>query len=118
VKSGWFSNQSVSQLLLAAAIAAGICPPLARAGLLTEGNILVSLGDPGGATNTDTLYEYTRTGQLVQSFHVPYAFSPIPAAEYARDVAVSPDGFAHVYNCHLSVENRPRFIESKPASGC
>ena len=98
MKAGSLSNQIVGRLLLQATIAVAVCAPSARAGLFSEGNILVSLGDPGSDTNLDTLYEYTRSGAPVQSFHIPYPISPIPSAEYARDVAVSPDGFAHVYN--------------------
>ncbi|MBI5764186.1 MAG: hypothetical protein HZA51_11735 [Planctomycetes bacterium] len=64
----------------------------AHAGQLTPGNILIS-------TEFDRrLYEYTRTGQLVQSYTVPYPVSPMPQTEALRDVFVTSDGLAHLYN--------------------
>lgn len=67
----------------------------AHAGQLTPGNILVSTGQP---FQPRTLSEYTRAGQFVQSFTIPYPLSPLPISEIPRDVVVTPDGLAHVYN--------------------
>lgn len=83
-------------LRLAAVLVAAWCLCLvvqsAHAGQLTPGNILIS------AEFDRRLYEYTRTGQLVQSYTVPYPLSPIPTLEWTRDVIVTPDGLAHVFN--------------------
>lgn len=84
---------------LAAALVAAWCLCLAvqsaHAGQLTPGNVLVSTGQP---FQPRTLSEYTRAGQFVQSFTIPYPLSPLPISEIPRDVVVTPDGLAHVFN--------------------
>lgn len=67
-------------------------PIAVNAGLLIPGNILVS------HTDGNRLYEYTRDGQLIQSFAVPYPVTPKPVTEYVRDVIVTSDGQARIYN--------------------
>lgn len=79
--------------VLITAVSIGCFPSfVTHASQLTPGNILIS------AEFDRRLYEYTRTGQLVQSYTVPYPVSPTPTIEVTRDVIVTPDGLAHIFN--------------------
>lgn len=84
------------QLRFATTLVAAWCLCLvvqsAHAGQLTPGNILIS------AEYDRRLYEYTRTGQLVQSYTVPYPVNPRPGPEVLRDIIVTPDGLMHSFN--------------------
>ncbi|MBI5763144.1 MAG: WD40 repeat domain-containing protein [Planctomycetes bacterium] len=82
-------------VLLMAARSVWLAPEAAHAGMLNPGNILISTGQP---FQPRTLSEYTRAGQFVQSFTIPTPLSPLPTSEIPRDVVVTPDGLAHVYN--------------------
>ncbi len=84
---------------LAAALMAAssfwLAPVTTQAGMLTPGNILVSTGQP---FQPRTLSEYSRAGLFVQSFSIPSPIIPIPIVEVPRDVVVTPNGLAHVFN--------------------
>ncbi len=61
----------------------------------TPGNILVTTGNNAPIPNT--VFEYTRTGTLVQSLAVP-GIDGQSAPDYIRGVAIDRKGRLHVYN--------------------
>jgi WD40 repeat protein len=65
----------------------------ADAAVFTPGNILVT----NGSDNSHRVYEYTRTGQLVQTINVP-TVSGQGSTEYNRDVLVDSHGRLQVFN--------------------
>ena len=46
----------------------------------------------------DVLYVYTMTGELLESYDIPYPIEPQPITEYARDIIPGPDRTIIVYN--------------------
>jgi hypothetical protein len=92
----------VTQAILAAAVL-GIGAPVAFAGLLTPGNVLVS------DLNSGTLSEYTSSGTFVQSFTFPDfegGFHDL------RDIVVDPNGDVQAYNGTFT----PRLSTLDPAT--
>ena len=63
--------------------------------------------DPMGSqqilvSTDDVLYVYTKTGELLESYDIPYPIEPQPITEYARDIIPGPD------SCLLYTSPSPR----------